>query len=305
MKLSSIQVSKLFDRPISFHRCLADVAGSVDGGVFLSQAVYWTNRTTNSERWFYKTAIEWEEETRIKPDRQKTIRNCLVKIGVLEEKKEGIPCKLFYRINLEKLSELLDELTQNNVMESPETSIGSEPKQASAENPSQQGLPTDSILNSIEYTESTTVIPPYPQGGENVNATIPIVNSRPVRQRNMSDEMREMAFQNWLTIINEYGIKFTNYEILAIKSYAYSKPNLPIHEIESALYLLDKWVCDGKDIEDSLRQSLNTRSLIKPGLRVACDSKNNRIYDPTTLNIIRQNQLEREAKELNQQQSKV
>lgn len=308
MKIASNQITKLLDRPIAFHRCFVDISGSVDGAVFLSQAIYWTKRT-DLEQWFYKTAVEWEEETGIKSDRQKTIRNHLVKLGVLEEKKEGIPCKLFYRINLEKLSQLLNELTQNNVTQSPETSIGSEPKQAEAGSPSWHGLPADSILNNRDYTETTTdIIPPNPQGGENVNVTIPIVNSKPVRQRNLSDEMRETAFQNWVTLIKEHGLRLTHYEMLAVKSYAYSKPSLPMHEIVSVLYSLDKWVCLGMDIEDCLRQSLSTRTLIKPGKRVAFDSKNNRIYDVTTLNVIRQNELEREelaAKEANKQQNKV
>ena len=89
-------------------------------------------------------------------------------------------------------------------------------------------------------------------------------------------------------------MEFTEYEMMAIKAYAYSKPNLPMHEIESNLYLLDKWLYEGKDVEDSLRQSLSTRSLIKPGLRVAFDSKNNRILSVETLNVVRQNQLARE-----------
>ena len=67
-----------------------------------------------------------------------------------------------------------------------------------------------------------------------------------------------------------------------------------MHEIESDLYLLEKWVLLGKDIEDSLRRSLTTRSLIEPRVRVETDAKNNRIYNIDTLNVIRQNQLDRE-----------
>ena len=67
-----------------------------------------------------------------------------------------------------------------------------------------------------------------------------------------------------------------------------------MHEIESNLYLLDKWSLEGLDIENSLRQSLSTRSLIKPTMRIEYDSRKNRIYNIEDINRIRKNQIERD-----------
>ena len=39
----------LLTRPVAFHKLLAIAGGSVGAGVFLSQLVYWSERTTDPE----------------------------------------------------------------------------------------------------------------------------------------------------------------------------------------------------------------------------------------------------------------
>lgn len=95
----------ILDRPIAFHRCFAELAGSAEGGIFLSQMVYWHNRV---DREFYKTADEIYEETMIKKDRQLSIRRKLIKKGILSEELRGLPAKLFYKINEENLRKSLN-----------------------------------------------------------------------------------------------------------------------------------------------------------------------------------------------------
>lgn len=56
-------IQEVLDRPIAYHACLARLAGSVTAGVFLSQAIYWSNRTRDPEGWFFKRQPEWEGET--------------------------------------------------------------------------------------------------------------------------------------------------------------------------------------------------------------------------------------------------
>jgi hypothetical protein len=55
--------NKIFDRPIAFQRPFVELTGSVTAALFLSQAYYWSSRTTLQDGWFYKTREEWEEET--------------------------------------------------------------------------------------------------------------------------------------------------------------------------------------------------------------------------------------------------
>ena len=98
------KLMKILDRPIAFQRCFVTISGSVTAAVMLSQAVYWTQRTAkDSGGWFYKTQQEWEMETGLSRSEQETARKKLKAIGVIEEKKEGIPCKLFFRVNSKAL----------------------------------------------------------------------------------------------------------------------------------------------------------------------------------------------------------
>lgn len=106
--LDSQALFRLFDRPIAYHKCFADISGSVVAAVMLSQSVYWT-KTLPPEKdgWFYKTAAEWQEETGMTRSEQENARRKLKTIGVLQEKKEGVPCKLYYRINVLAIRELI------------------------------------------------------------------------------------------------------------------------------------------------------------------------------------------------------
>lgn len=103
----------LLDRPIAFHRCFVTLAGSVTAGLMLSQALYWSRRTTDESGWFYKTQAEWEEETGLVRREQETARKALLDLvspsgeRVWEEQRRGVPARLYYRVNLDAISDLL------------------------------------------------------------------------------------------------------------------------------------------------------------------------------------------------------
>lgn len=101
-------VAELLDRPIAFQRVFVRLGVGVTGALMLSQAVYWSRRTGDESEWFYKTQAEWEDETGLTRCEQEGARAKLVKLGVLEEMKRGIPCRLYYRVCIEKLSAILD-----------------------------------------------------------------------------------------------------------------------------------------------------------------------------------------------------
>lgn len=106
---------ELLDRPISFHRILAKVSGGATVGLFLSQAFYWSRRTDNPEGWFWKTQEEWEEETSLTRREQETARARLKALGILQEKRAGVPAKLYFRLDLDRLFSLLQGVTDKNV----------------------------------------------------------------------------------------------------------------------------------------------------------------------------------------------
>ena len=90
-------LQRLLDRPIAFHRCFVRLGIGITGAVMLSQAVYWSSRTGDSEGWFFKTIGEWEEETGLTRREQETARKNLK--GILDSELRGIPARLYFRIN--------------------------------------------------------------------------------------------------------------------------------------------------------------------------------------------------------------
>ncbi|MGD8109360.1 hypothetical protein [Vibrio sp. TRT 17S01] len=104
---------ELLDRPIAFHRPFVELGLGITGALFLSQALYWSRRT-NSSGYFYKTQEEWEAETGMTRREQETARKKLKSFGILEEKKQGVPCRVFYRINDQKLLSILSQKESEN-----------------------------------------------------------------------------------------------------------------------------------------------------------------------------------------------
>lgn len=101
-------VKALLGKWVSFHPIFAEVGGSVTAGVMLSQAYHWSSRTSDPNGWFYKTQKEWNEETALTRYEQESARKQLREKGILEEKLEGVPAKLYYRLHF---GELLSKLT--------------------------------------------------------------------------------------------------------------------------------------------------------------------------------------------------
>jgi len=93
----------LAQRGIAFHPRLVSFSGRVTSGLLLSQAIYWTRKLTFSGRpdgWFWKTQIEWQQETGLSRREQETARRTLIAHGVWQEELKGMPARRWYRVNL-------------------------------------------------------------------------------------------------------------------------------------------------------------------------------------------------------------
>jgi hypothetical protein len=87
------------DRPIAFHRAFVQLGIGINGALLLSQALYWSKRTKDADRWLYKSIEEWGEETGMTRREIDTARFKLRKLGILLEKKQGVRCRIYYRID--------------------------------------------------------------------------------------------------------------------------------------------------------------------------------------------------------------
>lgn len=145
-----MNLSDLLDRPIAFQRPFVKLGAGINGALMLSQAIYWSRRTNDPDGWFYKSQVEWEEETGMTRYEQEGARKALIKLGVLEELKRGVPCRLHYRVNMKALR-------ANLLGENQQTSLGNFPKQACDFSPSKEGENQQAITeNTAETTQEIT-----------------------------------------------------------------------------------------------------------------------------------------------------
>jgi len=99
--MNNNKLTDLLDRPIAFHRALVPVVGGVLPALMLSQAIYWTKRT--SDGWFWKTQGEWEAETGMGRREQETARARLRGTLFWKEELRGIPARMFFFIDMDLL----------------------------------------------------------------------------------------------------------------------------------------------------------------------------------------------------------
>lgn len=114
--VNTMPLQALLERPVAYHRAFVTLGVGITGALMLSQAVYWSSRTNDKEGWFYKSQVEWEEETGLTRYEQEGARKKLVKLGFMEERKQGVPCKLFFRICMEAISASLVAENQHSSM---------------------------------------------------------------------------------------------------------------------------------------------------------------------------------------------
>lgn len=79
---------------LTIPRLYIDYMGSIDGGLLLNQLIYWSDKGSDSDDWFYKTYLEWEEETTLSKYEVSKQANILKEKGVLKtnvKKANGAP----------------------------------------------------------------------------------------------------------------------------------------------------------------------------------------------------------------------
>ena len=159
----------LLDRPIAFHRIFVKLTGSVTAALMLSQAFYWSKRTSNPDGWFYKTQAEWEDETGMGRYEQEGARKVLRDLPFWEEKRAGVPAKLYFRINLSSLGDLLTDL----VAEKPQTSMGKDPNPECGKTTNKSAENQQAIYIQRIHTEITPKITSEREEGEAPRSPLP------------------------------------------------------------------------------------------------------------------------------------
>lgn len=96
-------------KAIAYNPCLGQIAGKADEGLFLCQLLYWWGKGSNKE-YIYKTIKQIQKETHLTRSEQDRAIRVWKKLGVLEVKRKGIPPKRHFKINIDRVNELIEKL---------------------------------------------------------------------------------------------------------------------------------------------------------------------------------------------------
>lgn len=90
--------------PVPFVQLLGDYASAA----FLAQCLYWTDRSSEKDGWFYKSREEWAEELHLT---EKQVRRCMEACSeFIEVERRGIPARNFYRPKQSEIAVALQRL---------------------------------------------------------------------------------------------------------------------------------------------------------------------------------------------------
>ena len=213
-------IATYLDRPIAFQRAFVALGAGITGALLLSQAVYWSRRSGDDTGWFFKTQVEWEEETGLTRREQEGARSRLQTMGLLREERRGIPAKLYYRVDFEALQTSLDECAKQDCTKPPikdganeQTGTHQTAKQDCAKrtNRPAQNRQTKLRKTTTETTAETTA---------DISSTTAIAAVALASEAGLDAEQRKEAFaalcrQTWEAYANAY---FVRYETEAVRN---------------------------------------------------------------------------------------
>ena len=90
----------------------------IEAGFLLTTLIEASDGLANDEGWFYKTSPSLEEETGLSNHKQSKIIEELTKLGILEQENKGMPMKRYFRINFQKIEELVFKKDSKNLKSS-------------------------------------------------------------------------------------------------------------------------------------------------------------------------------------------
>ncbi len=195
--------------PMPFVRILGDYTSAA----FLSQCIYWCDRTDDADAWFYKSHDEWAAELHLSSDQ---VRRCVKTCGgMVEVKRAGIPARNYYRVNQDLVTVALQNLanemqnatsrsgeTQQLAVDKPNDSTPTNPTTSRTADPtSNKGTkPTSEPTQNLQQNKHTpdltagaAVFVPEPESGpEGGTPQVPVSDqTAPTTQANEGESKAE------------------------------------------------------------------------------------------------------------------
>lgn len=130
-------------RPVAYYPNLVKYFNSVNATVLFCQLFYWHDKA-HSELGVYKTTEEITEETGLSYKEQLNARKQLKALGVLIENNKRLEHKIYYKVDIDRVNEILGVNIENSPPSQRE--VREQPKESFGDTPNGDSL----------YTETTT-----------------------------------------------------------------------------------------------------------------------------------------------------
>jgi len=100
-------IKSLFQRLVAFHPVIAKATGSVKLTLIWDQINYWKEKTNDPDGWVYKSVEDLFNELGLSRYEIENARGIGLKLGVLECKLKGMPATMHYRVNEDRMIEVI------------------------------------------------------------------------------------------------------------------------------------------------------------------------------------------------------
>ena len=112
--MNTTDYMRAMGKPIAYYPKLAKPLGGVSSAILFSQLFYWQDKAT-SDLGVYKTRDELEDETGLSHNEQRTAIKKLCERGVLIVTEKRLEHKTYYKINNEKVNEVLNDFAKSMI----------------------------------------------------------------------------------------------------------------------------------------------------------------------------------------------
>lgn len=191
---------------LTIPRVFVSMTGSLEAALFLSQCLYWSERTDDPDGWFWKRAEHWQAELSLSEYQVRKARKILAPFGLETDLRtvNNTPT-LFYRIDGDQLYKCILQFLQNASRENSEMhsaeSAGSTYTETTVKDHEAESEPPAPVTANISLTAPTGAsrdMAPIRAGMPvNKRPDAPKVQPRPIKQPLPADFTVSAEQEHW------------------------------------------------------------------------------------------------------------
>lgn len=199
-------------------------------GELCSEYNYWEQRNElTNKNWFYSTRENIEDNTGLSEHKQRMAINILLKMGLIDTKRMGIPCKTYYKLNETNILNCYTN-TQKELIEVPKNSV--------VENLNNKNL--NNSITSDENFKGPDIENLDINNNKNKNNENHTHDAEPTEEKKEFASKVTMTEKEYNDLVNTYGVDMSKQLIEQLSLYKQSKGKSYESDYAAILY----WVTE-------------------------------------------------------------